>query len=87
MTRAPLLAALIIASVGRVAAAQGYRVRLDTHFQTAAFRGVEQDSIPAADAIPAPGGGRQTADGFAVTCDFSGFCRFVSIPNSRVSLQ
>lgn len=76
MTRAAALSALMLASVGRSAEAQGYRVRLDTHFQTVSFRGVDRDSIPAADAISGPGGGRQTADGYAVTCDFSGFCRF-----------
>lgn len=76
MTRTVALTALLVLSAGAPVAAQGYRVRLDTHFQTAAFRGVELDSIPAADAVTASGGGSQTADGFAVTCDLSGYCRF-----------
>ena len=70
------LAAALAALGGPTAHAQGYRVRLDTRLQTASFRGVDLDSIPAADAIAGAGGGLETADGFAVTCGFDGFCRF-----------
>ncbi len=60
-----------------VASAQGYRLRLDTRFQTVSFRGVTQDSIPAASAVIGSSGGFETADGFAVTCTpGSTFCTF-----------
>jgi hypothetical protein len=51
-----------------VAPAQGYRLRLDTRFQTVTFRGVTKDSIPAGDATVGPTGGFETPDGFAVVC-------------------
>ncbi|MEO8226123.1 MAG: hypothetical protein ABI637_01775, partial [Gemmatimonadota bacterium] len=56
--------------------AQGYRLRLDTHLQRAAFRGIEADSIAATDAVVGSTGGPETADGFAVTCGGGDFCRF-----------
>ena len=59
------------------ASAQGYRLRLETGFQTVSFRGVTLDSIPAASAVIAPSGGLQTPDGFAVECSASiSFCTF-----------
>jgi hypothetical protein len=48
--------------------AQGYRLRLDTRFQTVTFRGVTKDSIPAAAAVIGADGGFETPDGFAVVC-------------------
>ena len=48
--------------------AQGYRVRLDTRFQSVAFRGVVLDSILAIDAVVGSTGGFETRDGFAVRC-------------------
>ena len=60
-----------------LASAQGYRLRLETGFQTVSFRGVTLDSIPAASAVIAPSGGLETADGFAVDCGASvSFCTF-----------
>lgn len=67
------------------AAAQGYRLRLDTRFQTVAFRGVTLDSIAEGDVVVGPGGGLVTADGFAVTCTpASDFCQFYR-PGPRLS--
>jgi hypothetical protein len=48
--------------------AQGYRLRLDTRAQAAAYRGVREDSVPATDVVIAPNGGLQTSDGFFVRC-------------------
>jgi len=76
VTRVSGITALLLAGVAAHAAAQGYRVRLDTHVQTASFRGVDLDSIPASDAVVGSSGGTETADGFAATCDFSGYCHF-----------
>jgi hypothetical protein len=59
------------------ASAQGYRVRLDSRVQRAAFRGITPDSIPASSAVAGENGGLQTADGFAVRCPPGGtFCYF-----------
>ncbi len=56
---------------------QGYRLRLDSRFQTVAFRGVVLDSIPAADTVTGPGGGPATPDGYAVECTGgSSYCTF-----------
>ena len=59
-----LLAALPLTTL----AAQGYRVRLDTRFQSVAFRGLELDSIPAGSTVTGPDGGPETPDGYAVHC-------------------
>jgi hypothetical protein len=60
-----------------LASAQGYRLRLETGFQTVSFRGVTLDSVPAASAVIAPSGGLETPDGFAVECSASiSFCTF-----------
>ena len=48
--------------------AQGYRVRLDTRFQSVSFRGLTPDSIPFASVVVGPDGGFETPDGFAVRC-------------------
>src|SRR5215207_3294336 len=67
----------LVVLVAANAQAQGYRLRLDAQAQRAAFRGVTQDSILATDAMPAPSGGLQTADGFAVRCSPGNrFCFF-----------
>lgn len=76
MRRLVLVASALTLAAAGPAAGQGYRIRLDTHVQTAAFRGVALDSIPAGDAVVGPTGGSETTDGFAVTCGFSGFCHF-----------
>jgi hypothetical protein len=52
--------------------AQGYRLRLDTRAQAAAYRGVREDSVPATDVVLAPTGGLQTPDGFFVRCPSGG---------------
>jgi hypothetical protein len=51
-----------------LAPAQGYRLRLDTRWQAAAYRGVQLDSIPVADTIGHPNTGPTSPDGFAVLC-------------------
>ena len=72
MSRHPVrLAALLMTLLSpawSVAQAQGYRLRLDTRVQRASYRGVAPDSILASEAVTAPTGGLQTADGFAVRC-------------------
>ena len=47
---------------------QGYRLRLDSRVQAAAYRGVHQDSVAAADVVVGPTGGFQTAEGIFVRC-------------------
>lgn len=65
--------------------AQGYRLRLDTRFQTVVFRGVTPDSIPVGSALPGPDGGLETSDGFAVACNpGASFCSFFR-PGSRLT--
>ena len=72
-----LLGAWLVGLTAGSADAQGYRLRLDGQAQRAAFRGVVADSILATDALSAPTGGLQTADGFAVRCPpGSTFCFF-----------
>ena len=60
--------ALVIAGLAGSAAAQGYRLRLDTRMQIVSFRGLTQDSVSVADTVTGTGGGPATSDGFAVTC-------------------
>ncbi|HTH64726.1 MAG TPA: hypothetical protein VL563_08565, partial [Gemmatimonadales bacterium] len=60
--------ALVIAGLAGSAAAQGYRLRLDTRMQIVSFRGLTQDSVSVADTVSGTGGGPATSDGFAVTC-------------------
>jgi hypothetical protein len=72
-----LLGAWLVGLAAGDAHAQGYRLRLDSQAQRAAFRGVTSDSILATDAVVAPTGGLQTADGFAVRCPAgNSFCFF-----------
>lgn len=47
---------------------QSYRIRLDSRFQTVAYRGVALDSVLATDTVTGPTGGPVTGDGFAVSC-------------------
>jgi len=65
--RAAALVACVAALPG-VAGAQGYRLRVDTRAQTAAYRGVALDSIPVGDTVSTPGSGPTSPDGFAVRC-------------------
>lgn len=58
------------------ASAQGYRLRVDTRVQAAAYRGVTLDSILASDTVTGPNGGPQTPDGYAVTCSSGSYCLF-----------
>lgn len=56
---------------------QGYRLRLDSRFQSVAFRGVSLDSILASAIVTGASGGFQSPDGFAVRCvPGEAFCRF-----------
>lgn len=66
MRRAAVL--LLLAAVPASAAAQGYRVRLDSRVQTLSFRGVEADSIPLSNVVTEPDGSLLSPDGHAVEC-------------------
>jgi len=68
---------LLLGLLPVTAPAQGYRLRVDTRVQVAAYRGVVLDSIALADTVSGPGGGPYTPDGFAVNCVASDpYCRF-----------
>ncbi len=79
MTRAArlVLGVVVAAMLPRAGWAQGYRLRVDTRVQAAAYRGVTLDSIAVADTVSGPSGGPSTPDGFAVNCVGGGrYCRF-----------
>ena len=60
-----------------VAGAQGYRLRLDSRFQSVAFRGLMADSIRVASVVVGPSGGLETPDGVAVHClPGASYCSF-----------
>ncbi len=64
-------------SFGGAAAAQSYRLRLDTRWQAAAYRGVLLDSIPVTDTVGNPGSGPTSPDGYAVLCrSGASYCTF-----------
>jgi hypothetical protein len=72
---APVAAALV--ALAGPAGAQGYRLTVDTRWQTAAYRGVALDSIPVADTVMNPGSGPTSPDGFAVRCQGAApYCSF-----------
>ena len=59
------------------ALAQGYRVRVDTRWQSVAYRGVTLDSIPVSDTVSTSAGGPESPDGFAVRCQpGAAYCTF-----------
>jgi hypothetical protein len=58
------------------AGAQGYRLRLDSRMQGVSWRGIAQDSIPAAQAVLQEGGGFETPDGFAAICEVA-WCHYL----------
>jgi hypothetical protein len=63
---------------------QGYRVRIDTRYQSVAYRGVQLDSILAADAVVGEGGGWETPDGFAAYCPNGAlYCTYYTAGDSR----
>jgi hypothetical protein len=75
--RLPLALAACLVFAPGVAPGQRYRLRVDTRWQTAAYRGVTFDSIAVADTVSTPGGGPASPDGFAVQCRPGGsFCTF-----------
>ena len=55
-----VLLALVVGLGTRSVTAQGYRVRIDTRWQSVAYRGVSLDSIPVADTVSNPGGDRKS---------------------------
>jgi hypothetical protein len=84
-SRALPLAAALMAAGAAHAAAQDYRLRLDSRVQSVAFRGVVLDSIPASQVVVGANGGLETPDGRAVTCIASaGYCMFY-LPGDRLS--
>jgi len=58
------------------AAAQNYRVRVDARGQAVSYRDLIPDSILATSVVPAPSGGPQTPDGFAVNCSGGTYCYY-----------
>lgn len=56
--------------------AQGYRLRFDSRIQGVSWRGIAFDSLPAAEAVPQEGGGFETPDGFAATCE-TDWCHYL----------
>jgi hypothetical protein len=66
--RRMLWSGFVLGCFPAVARGQGYQLRLDSRAQTAAFRGVRADSVPAASVVTGPNGGLQTTDGFFVRC-------------------
>ncbi len=64
--------AIAVAALGLVwpvdGGAQQYRARIDVHAQAISFRGLRQDSLAAALALPSAGGGLETPDGYALRC-------------------
>lgn len=77
MRGARLLPALLLVAFPAALEAQGYLLRLDSRVQHVNYRGVRLDSILASAAVPGPGGGLQTSDGYAVDCaGGSAFCSF-----------
>ena len=73
-TAASVLVAAASLAAG-TAAAQGYRLRLDTRLQTLTFRGAESDSVPLSDVVTEPDGSLLSPDGHAVRC-LGSWCYF-----------
>jgi hypothetical protein len=59
----------VIVLVAAPLRSQGYRLRLDTRFQSVEFRGVQLDSVLRSATVPDSTGGLYTPDGYAVHCD------------------
>lgn len=77
-------AVVVLLAVGTAdAAAQGYRVRLDSRMQGVSWRGVSAATIPRAQAVPQPGGGFLTSDGHAASCTETLCTYFVPGPELR----
>ncbi len=72
MRRATLMTTLAVTGAALTLAApmygQGYRIRIDTRFQSIAYRGFALDSVLAADVDTLPTGELRTTDGFTVHC-------------------
>ena len=77
-TRRTILAVLLLSGVLALpASGQGYRLRLDSRVQHAAYRGVRLDSVAVGEIVTGPDGGLLTPDGFAVRCVVGeAFCRY-----------
>ncbi len=56
--------------------AQSWRLRFDANAQRVEFRGVTADSTLESATVTNANGGRETVDGYAVTCGFDAFCRY-----------
>lgn len=76
MRRASLVA-IVALLAARPLAAQDFLLRLDARLQSLAYRGVRLDSVLATQVVPAPSGGLETTDGFAVDCPVgNSYCNF-----------
>jgi hypothetical protein len=79
------LGVVLVSLAARPGAAQGYRLQVDSRFQSVAFRGVSPDSIDRGSAVVDSTGGFFTPGGVAVTCTgTSDYCRFYR-PGPRLS--
>jgi hypothetical protein len=64
----PALVLILALAAPTAARAQRYTLTLDSRVQRVSFRGIERDSILAAEVVVGPSGGLETPDGYAVTC-------------------
>ncbi|MGE3616515.1 MAG: hypothetical protein AB7L66_11645 [Gemmatimonadales bacterium] len=71
-------ALLLLAAGAGTAGAQGYRLRLDTRFQSVSFRGIAYDSVLASQVVTSPGAGPMTPDGYLADCRIptTGYCYY-----------
>lgn len=76
MNRAIGWVVMCLLAIPATGGAQEYLLRVDTRLQRVEYRGLEKDSIPAGQVVTAPGGGLETPDGYAVTCDGQTYCFF-----------
>jgi hypothetical protein len=77
MRRLGLATALLAMAWSEPASAQQYLLRLDSRFQSAAYRGLTYDSLPLSQVVTGTDGGLQTPNGIAVTCPpGSAVCHF-----------
>jgi hypothetical protein len=74
MTRLLGAAVAVLMTVPAPLAAQGYRVRIDARAQAVSYRGLVADSILRSQAVPGPGGGFATPDGYALQCRTEVWC-------------
>jgi hypothetical protein len=81
--RAVILGGVLLATAAPLSA-QGYHVRLDSRFQSVAYRGLEITAIAAGDVVTGADGGSYTPDGIAVWCPAgAAFCNYFAPGDER----